>query len=232
MAAATQALRRNAKLARAALRSRRRTVVFGDSHAALFEDVPGFVPIWIGAVTLHRLGRPGELLRQARSPRRPALRLPGLRLARRDTFLVSAGEIDVRCHLNEQTASRGRPEDEVLDELVSGLVTALATVRAQIGCRTGAVAIPPPVRALRPEDQLASELPIRGPLPDRVHWTNELNRRLAEALTREGHVFLPMPQGLTNPDGSLREEFSDGNVHLDRRLAEVVASGGSLGGVS
>jgi hypothetical protein len=226
------ALRANARLARDAAGTRPRTIVLGDSHAALFEDVPGFLPIWIGAVTLHRLSRPGELLSQVRSRRRPALLLPGLRVGRRDTLLVNAGEIDVRCHLDEQISRRGRTEDEVIGELVSGLLAALAEVREQIGCRAGAVAIPPPIRALRPDDQLASEFPIRGSLPDRVRWTNQLNRRLAEVLTRDGHGFLPMPEGLTNPDGSLREELSDGNVHLDRRLAGVVVSGASLGGDS
>ena len=109
----------------------------------------------------------------------------------------------------------------MLVELVSGLVTALTEVRAQIGC--GPEPSPSPHRFARSARRTSSpRFPIRGSLPDRVHWTNELNRRLAEALTPRGQVFLPMSEGLTNPDGFLKEEFNEGNVHLDRRLAEVV----------
>lgn len=216
-------LLQNLRIASSSLKAGGRVVVIGDSHANLLSGQAGFVVLQIGPVTLHRLGRPGELVRAIRR-RYPIMLLPGFRLGRRDVVIVSAGEIDVRCHVQRQITTQSREERAVIDELARAIAMACSEIERSFGCRAGVLAIPPPRNPDGASYRLPQEYPIRGTLAQRVRWTNLLNEYLEYTLLAEGHLFVPMPPGLSNADGSLKEDCSDGNVHVDRRFGTSVSS--------
>lgn len=196
------------------MRSRRpggRLIIVGDSHAFVLNDQRDCFVLGFGPVTLHRLGRDGELcaLLQGRFRGNPAFRFPSVALKQQDVVLVSAGEIDVRCHLDRQIKKRGGGEPELIEQLVHGASRACALVLERYGVRAGFLEIPPPVRQLD-----SAEWPVVGTLVDRVRWTGRLNQRLATVLGTAGLPFVPIPAEVTDVDGTLRQAHSDGSVHI------------------
>jgi hypothetical protein len=218
-------VRLNARLLARSRKGRGRVIVVGDSHAFVLKDQRDCFVLGFGPVTLHRLGRDGELatLLENRLRWNPAFRFRRVALNQRDVVLVSAGEIDVRCHLDTQIRIRGRYETDVLEALARGGSVACAQVWRRHGVRTGFLEIPPPARRVD-----SQEWPIRGALVDRVKWTGKLNRLLNDALRREGLPFVPLPAVITDTDGSLREELSDGSVHAHHDLGPAIREAASF----
>ena len=169
--------------------------VYGDSHAAnTFRGVGNDRSM--SSKTMHGVGK-----RRCVENFYPAEHT-------KDSLLVFCfGEVDCRFHIQNQI-NLGRQEDAIIDELVSAY---LSVINRSVG-HVVVVAVIPPTRQCDYEAKngpITHHLPFLGTDEARVRYTRKMNARLsANAL-----FFDPYPP-YTRPDGCLKFDLSDGNVHI------------------
>jgi hypothetical protein len=191
----------------------RSTVVsLGDSHSQIVAGTGDMVIVHLGPVTMHRVGRPGELealVARWCEHHRIGWRRLGVRVAgRRDIMLFSFGEIDVRCHVGRQLET-GRSLDDVIESLVVPFLDQASALTAALGCTVAVLEIPPPSDI--PGD---ADMPVVGVVEDRVRWTAMGNTALRELAPARGMRVVATPSVLVDDRGCLKREYSDGSVHL------------------
>ena len=162
-------------------------IAFGDSHVHC-AVAGGAEDRYVGAVTLHRLGRRGEAV--------TLLGEPG-------DVLVIVGEIDVRGHIARQVEHR--VEEDVIWALALGAEHALHDLE-RAGSRVRMCAVIPPT----PEGNVIEmPVPFRGTIRQRARWCIMLN----DALRAVVEVVDPYAPFRTQ-SGTLREGCSTDGVHL------------------
>jgi hypothetical protein len=181
--------------------------LFGDSHIGSLVDLqkPNYVPVYLGPVTMHGLGRAG------------LARLDFQHFSMRDgdCAVLLTGEIDVRCWIGKIRDTTGRAAAEVIATLVDAYIAMIAANRAQfaqIACVV--VSVPPPVPVIR--NPLVS-LPSYGTLEDRIALTRQLNAALATACRSHAIGFADIHAAFAQPDGTLALDDADGSVHINFR---------------
>lgn len=196
-------------------------LAIGDSHAAVLDRTPGISAIHLGPVTLHRLGRPGEfeaLLGSWLLPRptlgsRSAAAIVSLAVRDGDSLVLFAGEIDVRSHYDSQWPARGSV-DALSRELAEGGVRAVVRLAEAAGARAAVSAVTP--ASIQRENP---KFPFRGTRDERVAWTTALNDAFRQACAEANITFVDHHAAYADDRGLLREELSDGSVHIDRSHA-------------
>jgi hypothetical protein len=201
-----------------------RWFVIGDSHVGVFRAERTVLVRHLGAITLNRAGRSGEaeqLLRRAmRWPYRVLERLPFPVPRSADVIILSFGEIDVRCHVQQQIQRGPRTGTDVLQDLANSAATLVGAVHASGPATVVFLAIPPPGEAV--DDP---EYPAYGTLKDRAEWTTALNFAVNTRLRDEFGVlvgFADYSASVANRDGMMRPEFSDDNIHLSPRALPIL----------
>ena len=155
---------------------------------------------YLGSVTMHRVGRDGFAI----------LNVGGI-VRQGDTLVFVFGEIDVRCHIGKQRDEKGRSLDEIINTLVKNY---FRTISANVQlCPDVKVVVMGTVPPRDPAPEFLS-LPIYGSLEDRVQVNNALCDALAAACLEHGYYFLDIRPDLSNSDGSMAFELSDGIVHV------------------
>lgn len=187
--------------------------IYGDSHAifsfkrlTLFHENHG-----TPSVTMHRIGRDKYVVNA-----QPAKHQSD------STVVVCYGEVDCRCHVQRQI-DQGRLEDEVLRELADAyfatLDRGLSVVRHVV-----VVGIIPPTECREHEaihGPITHAFPFVGTDTDRARYTAKMNRLLEEHCRTRAPRFVYFNPYLpyTRPNGCLRHEYSDTNVHLGDNAA-------------
>jgi|GEM_PF-4134924 len=180
----------------------------GDSHSRVVLGTPGTEVLHFGAVTLHRLSRPGELVCLLARSLTPVPRL-GLKSALHfirpsDSLVVFAGEIDVRVHF--QRAVRTDPI-EYTHALAKRFAQQIQLVNAITGARVAIASITPPIYG---NGRQETELPINGTFQQRIEWTRMMNQALADS----GAPFVDCFDAYADSCGALRGEVVDETVHI------------------
>ena len=133
-----------------------------------------------------------------------------------DVVVLMYGEVDCRCQIQRQIDA-GRDEDEVINELVNNY---FRTIKNNINneIKTIVVAVVPPTKQNDYEKIhgpiLLHEFPFVGSDNDRVKYTNKVNNLLEEISNNKGYIYFNPFSYYTRPDGTLKHELSDLNVHL------------------
>ena len=126
-------------------------------------------------------------------------------------LVLTAGEIDVRCHLVPQSSSPGFCFDFV-DAYVAR-ATALADM---VGAETVVLAMHPPVSPSAPD---RAEYPVRGNGDDRIEMSEQLRRevhRVAASHARTHPILvLDATDELADAGGALRPEVTDDEIHTN-----------------
>lgn len=181
--------------------------VFGDSHIGSMVDLqnPNYVPVYLGPVTMHGLGRAG------------LTRLDFRRFLVRDgdCVVLLTGEIDVRCWIGKIRDTTGRSADEVIATLVEAYIAMIAANRAQFQKLTCVVvSVPPPVPVIH---NPALSYSVYGTLEDRITLTRQLNAALATACRSHAIGFADIHAAFAQADGTLALDDADGSVHINFR---------------
>lgn len=163
---------------------------------------------YLGPITMHRIGRDGLAVLNTR----------GIAQAG-DTVVFVFGEIDVRCHIGKQRDEKRRSLDEVINTLVAKYMRTIAeNVKHCLGINVVVTGATPPHD---PAPELVS-LPMYGTLQDRIKVNNALCEALAAACKEYGYYFLDIRPHFSNPNGSLKCELSDGNVHVGLKHNRII----------
>lgn len=203
-------------------RSENRIVVIGDSHSQVIQSSAGVLIRHIGPVTLHRIKDQTEMIRSALTlaPRLRFIAFP--RLSKNSIIVLSFGEIDIRVHVAKQAKKQGREPRQLVDELVNGAVKLVSFVHAEFGCKVVFMAIPPPS-----SDFNDPKYPNSGTLHSRVSLVNYFNEQLNQELASRAVLrakLLNINELHSRSDGSMKPEHSDGTVHFNLGVGQLMAS--------
>jgi hypothetical protein len=199
---------------------RRRTPTelwLGDSHAlcfntgvslAMFLRTPeGRLVRRFGArlmYSLSRNGLPDDFMRPVRFVGRfgrPGSIVP----------IISAGEIDIRCHLPGR-----EPDYSFVADYVGQVAEMVETSKAPIGY----ILVPPPPNVDCPNVEL---YPIKGTIGQRIVAFRGMRDALISAAKSHPNVeLLDFTDLLGNPDGSMRGDLSDDGAHTNAKGIEIV----------
>ena len=201
-----------------AMRRRKPTELWlGDSHAlcfnspislAMFLRTPdGQFIVRFGARLMHSLsknGIPAKIMRVARFVGRfgrPGSMVP----------IISAGEIDIRCHLP------GREHDF---SFVAGYVDEVAAMVETFKAPRGYIVVPPPPNVDCPSVDL---FPIKGTIDERIAAFRAMRAALIDAVEPHPKVaLLDFTDVLGNPDGTMIAALSDDGCHTNVQGRSIV----------
>jgi hypothetical protein len=175
-------------------------ISIGDSHSGIFKP-PHAQQIHLGPVTMHRVGRDTLNAWQVLS-----------QLPKDAVWVFSFGEIDVRCHVNNQVLINQRTPEEIIRTLVQGYENALNLCVQTYGVQVGVLGIPPPCRYA--EHKNNPLYPFLGSDDDRLAYTMMMNSLLSQMCNSHNWVFFDTYPHYHDESGFLKEVISDGNVHI------------------
>ena len=172
----------------------------GDSHAmTTFAGIAGVGTRTVGAVTLKRAGIDPTLLTWA---------VHCLCAKEEDAVILCFGEIDVRCHVKPALDHR---KVSLTALLASWVAPYLDVARASRAGRVAIMSVVPPVTTDR---AFNATLPVGGSDGERVLYTYSINDLLRSGCIHRGLRYLDVHSEYRGEDGMLREEISDGGVHI------------------
>jgi len=201
-----------------AMRRRSATELWlGDSHALCFNQGvslamflktrDGQLVLRFGARLMHSVARHGLPARTLRVARfvgrfgRPGSIVP----------IMSAGEIDIRCHLPGR-----EPDYSFVADYVDEVAEMVETTKAP----RGYIVVPPPPNVDCPSVDL---YPIKGTIDQRIaafRWMRSALEMAVEAHPKIG--LLDFTDVLGNPDGTMRAALSDDGCHTNAEGISVV----------
>ena len=201
-----------------AIRSRKTTELWlGDSHAlcfnspislSMFLKTPdGQFVVRFGPRLMYSIaknGMPEKITRVARFVGRfgrPGTVVP----------IISAGEIDIRCHLPGR-----EPDYSFVQEYVDVCAEMFALTKAPVGY----IVVPPPPNVDCPSVDL---YPIKGTIDQRISASRGMRAALQEAVAAHpGVELLDFTDVLGNPDGTMIGDLSDDGCHTNPKGIGVV----------
>ena len=131
-------------------------------------------------------------------------------------WVLSFGEIDVRCLIYNQIHEKGREEDEVINTLVDNYVSRLFSLHKDIAI----LSIVPPIDFFTggyQSNKNCSLFPFIGPDECRVRYTKKMNDRLKKNCQEKGLVFVDIYSPYVDDKGFLNKESSDGAIHIMKK---------------
>jgi len=179
--------------------------VFGDSHTMIYQGLPNATVHYIVGVTMHRAGRDDAFfLRGAR-----------YRFGRDAVLALVFGEIDTRVHIGAVAERTGVPVSAVVEDLAQRFLDAVDRNRA--GRRVVVAAVVPPAETgHRGGDPRYADW---GSAEDRVAIGSILNDVLRRGCASRGFGFADSRAAYADERGMLRDELSDGDVHIGHHAA-------------
>ena len=181
-------------------------MTLGDSHSLFnFAGVAEARIYWRGPVTMHRAARDGIA----------SLVPKNCRPTSSDILILSLGEIDSRVHIPRVVKSNGTTSIEEVNALCDRFKIALNIFRKRCPARIALSCLVP----FNPEYLCYEYYPDADTcLSDAKRVRHQMNARMSEM----GIPFIDFQASYSNADGSVRKEFSDGNVHIDPRQPQAV----------
>lgn len=176
------------------------TLVIGDSHVFTFLQAEHVLPVWLGPITMHRVGRDGpSLLALSELGAEPGL-----------DVVFCFGEIDARWHIDRQAARRATSVDVVVADLADRYLSAIGRMLDRPGLRCF-VATPVPPQDIAPGTPHAA-LPA-APLAERIVATRRLSEALVARANACGFGILDLHALFRGADGAMRSEFASDGIH-------------------
>jgi len=132
-----------------------------------------------------------------------------------DAIVMSYGEIDCRCHIQQQI-NNGRHEDDIIHELVDNYYKTIRTNVVQ-NVKIIIVGVIPPTKQSEYESihgPITHEYPFVGDDETRVRFTRKMNTKLEDYAKKNNYVYFNPYDYYTRDDGTLKHELSDTTVHL------------------
>ena len=183
------------------------TYVYGDSHAFnYFAHVPRCRVVKSDHMTMHRIGRDGLRV----------LDFAGIPNGR--NAVVCFGEIDVRVHVFASRDGDCRGVSDIINDLCVGYInTILQNKRNYSWVNIIVCSVTPPKNYC---DELSGI--ISGHISDRVDATKAINKYLEAVCPVYGLMYIDLYKYLSDDNGILVAEYSDGQHHMHFSFSEIV----------
>jgi len=181
--------------------------IYGDSHARIsFKNLQlNYNDLHCNSITMFRIGRDNIIINFNKNI-----------IKKDDIIVLSYGEVDCRCHVQRQI-NLGINEDIVIHELVNNYFRTIKNNTMNLDAKIVIVGIIPPTRQYDYEilnGPILHQFPFVGNDEDRVRYTNKVNKLLEELSHNNNYIYFNPYSYYTRPDGTLKHELSDTNVHL------------------
>lgn len=136
-----------------------------------------------------------------------------------DSIVFCLGEIDCRCHVHKHVSDHCS-YTQVIDALIERYLLAIDMQLRALAekqpllqlHRVGVFNVVPPVRRLDVWEN--PEYPYLGTDEERLAYVRYFNQQLALACLRKQFLFVDVYEQYADPQGFLRSDASDGNVHI------------------
>lgn len=155
---------------------------------------------WLGPMTMFRVARDGL----------KAVNLKSMNVQDGEIAVFVFGEIDVRCHIEKQSAVQGMKTEEIIDSLVAQYIQTIIENRKQFEnllCVVCSV-VPPTDNSFNPK------YPFYGSLKTRIAITKQLNHKLHEVCASNNIHVLDLYADHCTEQGDLSFAYSQGDVHI------------------
>lgn len=183
--------------------------VVGDSHTGLFRPIKDVSVVWLGPVTMRRLGREGNSF----------LNYGDLGIPEGSSIISVFGEIDVRTRFMTLSDGSERSISETADALASRYLLTLSDAMKASGAKHQIVSsLVPPFR----EGIDVSQGSI-GTTRQRVAATLAINDRLRFGSKVLGFSYLDLYGIFSDEAGTLSEKFTDDGIHINDTYANLAA---------
>jgi hypothetical protein len=188
------------------------TILFGDSHYHMFVGVPGMTPLWMNAITAHRIGREGRaFIDPAAYGAAPTTRLG-----------FCFGEIDVRNHIGKVAVERGLTIAQAANDLAGRYLASVLEISA--GHPRPFVTTTVPQHAMSAGHVYADTV---RPLEERLAASLAFNEALRRLGPQSGVDVVDIVPVLADETGLLRDDVTDDDIHVrsvEGKLAVVTAT--------
>lgn len=176
------------------------TLIIGDSHVYTFLDAGHALPIWLGAITMHRVARDAA----------DFLALTDLDVRAGLDVVFCFGEIDARLHILQQAKRNESTAAAMIDSLVERYLRSLVRIvdRHDVRCF---VTTPVPPQEIDQHSPYATQ--EVAPLEERVPVTRDLAGVLAERAHHCGFGVIDLYHSLCDGDGCMNEGFASDEIH-------------------
>jgi hypothetical protein len=187
------------------------TLIIGDSHVFTFLEAGHTLPIWLGAITMHRVARDAAAF----------LALSELDVYAGLDIVFCFGEIDARLHIMRQVESTGSTAKDIIGDLVERYVHSIAHIVDRPGLRCF-VTTPVPPQPIKPgSPYAASEI---APLVERI----AVARELAEALISQAGIHdigvIDVYRALRTDDGCMQRDCASDEIHAYTQSGRLAAA--------
>lgn len=193
--------------------------VIGDSHCQLFNDSQHhnrgvwndnrlnniFETIWLGPITMHRVCRDGL-----------NVLFNSLNLNNNQQYVLSIGEIDIRCHILKQADIQNKMVDEIIDDLINNFMNKLLEFNYKDYNIHILSVIPPIQKDLAIE--VNNEFPFIGTDGQRKIYTLILNQKLFELCMYLKIGYFDQHELYVDSNGYLDINKSDKIVHAIKTI--------------
>jgi len=183
--------------------------VLGDSHTGVFRPIQDATVIWVGPVTMYRVGREGAAF----------LNYKDFGVSGKNAVVSVFGEIDIRAHFMKRSDGSARSIADNADKIVGRYLRTLLENSKNSHVRQTIIAsVVPPYR----EGAEVNHESV-GTISERVAATVAVNDRLRFGSQLLGFGFLDLYTNFVDDAGTLAKEFTEDGIHIHPRNALVVA---------
>jgi hypothetical protein len=131
-----------------------------------------------------------------------------------DTIIFCLGEIDCRCHIHKNITP-GSSYRDIIDNIIDGYFEAIDinVATSQLKLKNVCVYnVVPPVNKNNTIEH--PHYPYLGSDDERKQYVLYFNEKVKEKCILKNYIFVDVYDKYTDPDGFLRKDLSDGNVHI------------------
>jgi hypothetical protein len=180
--------------------------IYGDSHAnRSFRNLKlNYNDFHYTSITMFRIGRDNVIINFVKDY-----------IKKGDIIVLSYGEVDCRCHIQRQI-NLGINEDTVINDLVYNYFRTLKN-NITMDAKVIIVGVIPTTNQYEYEriyGPILHEFPFVGTDESRVRFTKKVNKLLEELSIKNNYIYFNPYAYYETPDGTLKRELSDTNVHL------------------
>ena len=180
---------------------------FGDSHSSFgWRHIQNVNINHLGPVLCHTIGKYDQ----------NRLNIKNYGVKNNDTVIFSFGEIDCRCHIYKHVTNK-LSYREIIDSIVTNYFRTInKNVEVFTNLRVCVYNIVPPIeKSLKTENP---SFPYLGTDEERKSYVLYFNEKLKEQCLLNDFIFFDIYDKYTDDRGFLKNELSDGNVHIDNPI--------------
>lgn len=184
--------------------------VFGDSHASHIHSHWGYISIPNVNIKCYHLG--GKLMYTFGRLGLNLLNIKKYNIQEKDTVIFCFGEIDCRNHVHKHITTTKSYKDIINEIVEKYFISILENVLPFPNIKTCVYNVVPPHRYIHEAPN--HPFPFLGSDEERKQYYQYMNEKIREYCITYNLIYFDIYDQSCDSSGFLKEEYSDGNVHL------------------